>query len=229
MNKKYVNILLIIFWVLTEFTNTQQVITENRTGEINGYSYELWKDTGITKMTLLGGAKFKCEWNNINKSLCRIGKKWDCSKTWAQLENIFVTYDVDYRPNGISYLGVYGWFKSPLIEYYIIESWGSWRPPVGSDSGLRLKETINIDDDTYDIYVNDKMIRPEIDDSSNFKQIWSVRNEKRTSGTISVSDHFKAWEVKGNKLGLLDELSFIIEGYQSSGTATVKYLEIKGG
>ena len=69
----------------------------------------------------------------------------------------------------------------------------------------------------------------QIADSGNFKQIWSIRNEKRTSGTISVSDHFKAWEIKGNTLGLLDELSFIIEGYQSSGTATVKYLEIKGG
>ena len=115
MNKKYIAVLLVLFGVLTEFTNTQQVITENRTGQIDGYSYELWKDTGNTKMTLLGGGKFSCEWNNVNYVLFRIGKLWDCTKTWEQFGTIIVTYNADYRPNGNSYMCVYGWTRSPLM------------------------------------------------------------------------------------------------------------------
>ena len=224
MNKKYLAVLLVLFGVLTEFTNTQQVITENRTGQIDGYSYELWKDRGNTKMALLGGGKFTCEWNNINNILCRIGKKWDCTKTWDQLGTIAVSYNVDYRPNGNSYMCVYGWTRSPLIEYYIVDSWGSWRPP-----GSQSRGTINVDGGTYDIYVTDRINQPSIDGTATFKQFWSVRTEKKTSGKISVSDHFKAWTSKGMNLGLMYEAALTIEGYQSSGSATVNQNDITGG
>lgn len=224
MNKKYLAVLLVLFGVLTEFTNTQQVITENRTGQIDGYSYELWKDTGNTKMTLLGGGKFSCEWNNINNILCRIGKKWDCTKTWDQLGTISVAYNVDYRPNGNSYMCVYGWTRSPLIEYYIVDSWGSWRPPGSNSMG-----TINVDGGTYDIYVTDRINQPSIDGTTTFKQFWSVRTQKKTSGVISVSKHFEAWTSKGLNLGLMYEASLTIEGYQSSGSATVNQNDVTGG
>lgn len=224
MNRKYLAVILVLFGALTEFINTQQVLTENRTGQIDGYSYELWKDTGNTKMTLLGGGKFSCEWNNINNILCRIGKKWDCTKTWDQLGTISVAYNVDYRPNGNSYMCVYGWTRNPLIEYYIVDSWGSWRPPGSGSMG-----TINVDGGTYDIYTTDRINQPSIDGTATFKQFWSVRTEKKTSGTISVSDHFKAWTSKGMRLGLMYEAALTIEGYQSSGSATVNQNDITGG
>ena len=88
--------------------------------------------------------------------------------------------------------------------------------------------TINVDGGTYDIYTSDRINQPSIDGTSTFKQFWSVRTEKKTSGTISVSDHFKAWTSKGMKLGLLYEASFTIEGYQSSGSATINQ-NITGG
>ena len=53
--------------------------------------------------------------------------------------------------------------------------------------------------------------------------------KKKTSGTISVSDHFKAWTSKGMKLGLMYEAALTIEGYQSSGSATVNQNDITGG
>ena len=125
MNRKVFCLLFVLFGLLTEFTNTQRSFTENATGQIDGYSYELWKDRGTTQMTLLGGGKFSCSWSNINNALFRIGKKWDCTKTWQQLGTISVKYNVDYQPNGNSYMCVYGWTRNPLIEYYIIDSWGS--------------------------------------------------------------------------------------------------------
>lgn len=36
----------------------QTTITENQTGTIDGYNYELWKDSGNTSMTLLGGGGY---------------------------------------------------------------------------------------------------------------------------------------------------------------------------
>ena len=53
--------------------------------------------------------------------------------------------------------------------------------------------------------------------------------KKKTSGTISVSDHFKAWTSKGMRLGLMYEDALTIEGYQSSGSATVNQNDITGG
>jgi endo-1,4-beta-xylanase len=61
----------VLLGVLTEFTNTQQVITEKRTGQIDGYNYELWKDTGNTKMTLLGGVEMVLENSVLQFSECQ--------------------------------------------------------------------------------------------------------------------------------------------------------------
>lgn len=199
------------------------VLTENKTGTEDGYAYELWKDHGNTSMTLTGGGTFSCEWSNINNCLFRKGKKYDCTQTYDQLGNITIEYGVDYQPNGNSYMCVYGWTRNPLVEYYIVETWGSWRPP-GAASAL---DTVYADGGTYDIYKTTRVNMPSIDGDTTFDQYWSVRQSKpsangtKIEGTISVSQHFKAWEQVGLKMGKMYEVALNIEGYQSSGKATV--------
>lgn len=199
------------------------VLTENKTGTEDGYAYELWKDHGNTSMTLTGGGTFSCEWSNINNCLFRKGKKYDCTQTYDQLGNITIEYGVDYQPNGNSYMCVYGWTRNPLVEYYIVETWGSWRPP-GATSALG---TVYADGGTYDIYKTTRVNQPSIDGDTTFDQYWSVRQSKpsangtKIEGTISVSQHFKAWEQVGLKMGKMYEVALNIEGYQSSGKATV--------
>ena len=193
-----------------------QTLYDKATGTEGGYSYELWKDYGNTTMTLNGNGNFDCSWNNIGNALFRKGVKFDCTKTYQQIGNISVDYGCDYQPNGNSYLCVYGWTRSPLVEYYIVDSWGTWRPP-----GAQSKGTIYVDGGTYDVYETDRINKPSIDGDTTFKQYWSVRTSKRTSGTISVSKHFQEWEKKGMRLGKLYEAALNIEGYQSSGKANV--------
>lgn len=191
-------------------------LSDNATGTQDGYNYELWKDYGTTSMTLNAGGTFDCSWSNIGNALFRKGIKFDCTKTYSQLGNITVNYGVNYQPNGNSYLCVYGWSRSPLVEYYIVESWGTWRPP-----GATAKGTITVDGGTYEVYETTRVNQPSIDGNTTFQQYWSVRTSKRTSGTISVTEHFKAWENMGMSLGNIYETALTVEGYQSSGSASV--------
>jgi endo-1,4-beta-xylanase len=208
--------------------NTQaatKTIYSNEIGSNGGYDYELWRDHGTTSMTLKEGGAFSCQWSNIGNALFRKGKKFNETQTYKQLGNISVNYDCNYQPSGNSYLCVYGWMSSPLVEYYIVDSWGSWRPPGGSSKG-----TVIIDGGTYDIYETTRIDQPSIKGNiTTFKQYWSVRRSKRTSGTISVSQHFAAWESKGMLLGKMYETAFNIEGYQSSGKADVNSMSINIG
>ncbi len=207
------------------------VITENKTGTEDGYAYELWKDNGNTSMTLTGDGTFSCEWNNINNCLFRKGKKYDCTQTYQELGNISIKYGVDYQPNGNSYMCVYGWTRNPLVEYYIVETWGSWRPPGATES----LGQVNVNGGTYDIYKTVRENQPSIDGNTTFDQYWSVRTSKPASngtkieGVISVSEHFKAWEKVGLKMGKMYEVALNIEGYQSSGKATVYTNELSVG
>ncbi len=193
-----------------------QTIYNNQTGEQDGYSYELWKDYGDTSMTLDGGGTFSCSWGNIGNALFRKGKKFDNTQTYQQIGNISFDYGCDYQPNGNSYLCVYGWTTDPLVEYYIVDSWGSWRPP-----GTQPKGQIQVDGGTYDVYETTRVNQPSIQGNTTFQQYFSVRTSKRTSGTISVSEHFRAWESMGMRCGKLYEAALNVEGYQSSGYANV--------
>ena len=203
-------------------TEEPAVITENELGTIDGYDYELWKDHGTTDMTLTGGATFTCNWSEINNALFRIGEKFDCTKTWEEIGEITIDYGADYYPVGNSYLCVYGWTREPLVEYYVVQSWGNWRPP-----GAAAIATVEIGDATYDIYETERVNQPSIDGTQTFKQYWSVRKGKRTEDTICLTDHFRAWEEQGLTLGKLYEVALTVEGYQSRGTATIYRNDIR--
>ena len=143
-------------------------IYNNQTGTQDGYNYELWKDYGTTSMTLNGGGTFSCQWSNIGNALFRKGKKFDATKTYSQLGNITIDYGCNYQPNGNSYLCVYGWSKSPLVEFYIVDSWGTWRPPGGTSKGQ-----IYVDGGTYDVYETTRVNQPSIEGNTTFKQYFA--------------------------------------------------------
>ncbi len=195
------------------------VFTENRTGKYQGYNFELWKDNGDTAMSLNGGGTFSCNWGNIGNALFRTGIKYNPEVGMNNLGELSLDYGCTYQPRGNSYLCVYGWMKLDLIEYYIIENWNSFKPPGG---GGRHKGTVEIDGGVYDIYESDRINQPSIIGNTTFKQYWSVRQERRTSGTVSISKHFEAWEECGLKLGkVMNEVALCIEGFRSQGIADV--------
>src|SRR5690606_15088156 len=138
---------------------------------------------------------FEVEWSGINNLLGRKGLRPGST-------NQIVTYSADYNPNGNSYLCVYGWTTNPLVEYYIVDSWGSFRPP-----GMGHVGTVSSDGGTYDIYKTLRVEQPSIEGIQTFEQYWSVRTSQRTSGTITVKNHFDAWQDNEMVMGSLYEVS----------------------
>lgn len=195
--------------ITSNCSEAQRTLTNNGSGQHCGYTYEYWKDSGTGSLVLKSDG-FSVDWANINNLLGRKGIRPGSA-------NLVVNYEADYQPNGNSYLCVYGWTRNPLIEYYIVDSWGSWRPPGGTSLG-----TVTTDGGTYDIYKTQRVNQPSIDGTKTFYQYWSVRTAKRSSGTITVGNHFTAWASKGMNMGSFYEVSMTVEGYQSSGKADVK-------
>ena len=130
MKKVYLLFLMVIFLVFFVSFITGQQICSNSVGSHGQYTYEYWKDSGSGCMELGPNGTFNIDWSNINNLLARTGVR---PGTW----NHNVQYDVDYRPNGHSYMCVYGWTQNPLIEYYIVDDWKNYRPPNVRDLWVR--------------------------------------------------------------------------------------------
>nr|AGS51937.1 endo-1,4-beta-xylanase C precursor [uncultured bacterium contig00003] len=61
-----------------------------------------------------------------------------------------------------------------------------------------------------------------------FQQYFSVRQERRQSGTISITEHFKEWEKIGLKLGSnMYEAKFVVEAGAGKGWFDAKYLTFR--
>jgi len=225
---------LLIFLVLiiqncTPRTFCLQDGSDQIMGEQDGYRYELWNQNrqGTACMTIGKGALFSGEWNRILNYLARRGLDYDTTQHHQEIGRFNATFDCNYNPSsesGNSYLSVYGWTVDPLREYYIVEDWRNWIPSMAKDANL--KGSFEIDGSIYDIYENTRVNQPSIVGMTTFQQYFSIRRDTRDRGTIDISKHFDKWASLGMPLGKLDEVSFVVEGYQSNGTFEFTKLEI---
>ncbi len=131
-----------------------------------------------------------------------------------------VTYSGTFDPHGNAYLSIYGWLTGPLVEYYIIESYGTHKPcsdaPEAEQHG-----NMTSDDGVYEIWTKVRKNKPSIQGTTTFTQYFSIRTSKRVGGTVTTNNHFKAWAAAGLKIGSQNYMIVATEGQDSNGTAEI--------
>jgi len=219
------------FCTSAEHSGTSVMETANVVSSIGDVGYEMWADSGNNSATFYSDGSFSCSFSNAMDYLCRSGLSFDSTQTHEQIGHMYADFklvkqniqNVDY-----SFVGVYGWSRDPLVEYYIVDNWLSeYRPGdwVGNDK----KGDVLIDGATYTVYKNTRT-GPSIDGDTTFTQYFSIRDSPRDCGTIDITAHFKAWEQQGMILGKMHEAKVLGEagsnGAGTSGTADFPYAKV---
>ncbi|HEX9059781.1 MAG TPA: glycoside hydrolase family 11 protein [Clostridia bacterium] len=185
-------------------------ITSDTTGFQGDWFYSFWNQGGgSVSMTLGDDGNYSAKWSNCSN--------FTCGKGWKPGSDRDVSYSGTFDGGNNGYLALYGWTKDPLIEYYVVENYGSWTPPGGTSLG-----TMTSDGGTYNIYKTRRENQPSIIGTASFDQYWSVRTSKRSSGTVTFKNHINAWASKGMKMGTTWDYQIMeTEGYQSSGSSNI--------
>ena len=215
--------------------NNVSAADQQCSGTKDGYDWEFWNRYGYGTVSMEPGSNgtFSCSWSDVEECYFYSGKRLGGTKPWYIYCMMSIDYDVDFKPDGNSYMCVYGWTENPTVEYYIVEAWGTWRPPGQQES----IGTVSSDGKLYDIYTLTRYDQPSIHGTETFEQYWSVNRtnpaeaykEKNIQGTVTVTNHFEQWEKCGLSTGCMFGVSLGIDGYHSSGNANVKKNILKWG
>jgi endo-1,4-beta-xylanase len=192
-------------------------ITANRTGADGGLFYSFWTNGGgSVTMTLDGGNGYSVRWANCGD--------FTCGKGWSTGTGRTIAYSGYFNTSGGGLFGIYGWTTNALVEYYVCESWGEGTNPATSGA---LMGTITSDGDTYDVYKFKQINQPSIQGTATFMQYKSFRRTPRTSGTITIQNHFDGWTKLGMNLGTQQNYQiFLSEGFNGSGSAGATVSEV---
>lgn len=101
-------------------------------------------------------------------------------------------------------------------ETYILEKHGGYNP---GSQGQKVG-TLNSDGGTYDIYI--------VHRSSTYTQYWSIRQQQRSSGTVTTGNHYDKYNALGLKFNPATNATYQIvstEGYGSTGSSDITVSE----
>jgi len=193
-------------------------VTLQQTGQ--GTSGRIVNSGGMTDVTFnLATGNINALWTtaqagNLHNNLHGLG--------WRQgSPNRSIGYNVGVLEHtsghqGMTIAAYYGWTRSPLVEWYVIDNWLNHRSTPGN-----LLGTFTSDGGTYEVWRHDR-VGHHINGYGAFTQLKSVRTQVAplgTNRTITFRNHVDAWA--GFGLNLLNAdwyyQVFLIEGWESDG------------
>ncbi|KAJ7053381.1 endo-1,4-beta-xylanase [Mycena amicta] len=185
-------------------------------GTFDGFFWTSFVSSGFTvTFNNIAGGQYSVGWSGSGDFVS--GQGFNPGST-----SRVITYSASWGPNPASrsLLSVYGWSTNPLVEYYINEESNQF--DLGTaNSGTVHKGTVTSDGSVYDVYEHQQVNQPSIQGTATFQQYISVRQSKRTSGTVTVQNHVNAWASFGMPLGTMNYQVVAVEALGSSGQATV--------
>jgi hypothetical protein len=184
--------------------------------------YELWSNSysGSACITTYSVPAFSAKWSNNNDFLARLGIGWG-GKSIATLGTVTADFAVKKSGDsgGYSYIGVYGWAKSPCTEYYIIDD--SMKSMPFTPWNMQQKGSATIDGEVYKFYSGQFGGTGGSQCGTPFTQNWSIRQKGRSCGTITVSQHFEEWKKVGMGIDSILEAKVLVES--GGGTGSVEF------
>ncbi|KAJ4351607.1 uncharacterized protein N0V89_006950 [Didymosphaeria variabile] len=174
-----------------------------------------WTDTAASvKYSNLAEGAYSVTWNGTGNFVG--GKGWNPGSTSKT-----VNWTGSFEPNGYAYLTVYGWTTNPLIEYYIVENYHPDHEPAAPPEG-EMVTNLTSDGSVYSVRTKMRVNKPSIQGTATFRQIFSVRQDVRSEGMVTVGNHFAAWKGAGLKTGTHNYMVMATEGNNSSGKANIE-------
>lgn len=182
-------------------------------------------------MTTFSTPAFSARWSNNNDFLARVGLEFgNAGKTYDQYGTLKA--DFAFTKSGsagsFSYIGIYGWTTNPCVEWYIVDDrYGTM--PFNAYNATQTG-TATIDGESYKLFQNKTNGTGGSRCGSSitqWDQYWSIRQKGRQCGTITISDHFKAWANSGLAMGgNLLEAKILVETGGGTGNIDFPYAKV---
>jgi hypothetical protein len=194
---------------------------KNDSGSYGPYQWSLWSNTNGSCLTTYSDGVFSASWDGSGDVMAGVGLVFDGTKTHQELGS----FSADFAETstgttkGYSYIGVYADTVDPVATLYILDD--SFQAPT-KPWNSQLVGTLTVDGGTYDIY---KGMTLSDGPKPSFINVYSIRQERRTCGHISVSAHLSKWEELGMKLGKLDRVEVHTES--AGGKGSIDFSTVK--
>lgn len=188
----------------------------------DNFKYELYQYDSSDKATMLykGDGLFSADWE------CNDIVLFDTEPKAVKIEDygtystdLTLNYSASYTCDGNSFIGGYGWFWEPLVEFFIVDGWTGARPL----SDLEPINTITVNDAEYDIYTVDIKDKLNPRGKGDYTQYWSVRKENVVedgiidNAKINFTDHIKAWQKNDLDTGTTYSISTYVQAQEAKG------------
>ena len=200
----------------------------NSQGGTGNLAWQIWSNKGTgTLVTFANTTAFSSGWSDSGNYLGRMGFEWGSAgksfETYGDISAQFAETKSGSSGGSWSYIGIYGWSNNPCIEWYIIDDSYSKMPTNPGSCTNMSNSPLSIDGGKYTMCVRSTSGTggDRCGGAGTWNQYYSIRQDNRTCGTISVTEHFKAWAAAGNKLGNLLEVKILLE--VGGGTGTVDF------